>query len=154
VSDGIVSLNLSSYSGQITFAQISEPKRKRNVDAESDSECSRCAILGSPEQISTVRKKPRSRNNSPSPCVPTVNRALPRSEELDAVFSEIRKSPGATVFFKYSLDNDKGVFSFLGKNATRTGAVEVSCSSYDPTKQKPDSLVRMMILTNLRGNAV
>lgn len=136
-----MSINLSGYSGQITFAQISEPRKKRKTDAESDSETPRCEIFRSPDKLSIVRKQYESRNDSPPPAAP-ASAPVPRSEELDAVFSEILKSPGASVSLKYSACNEKGVFSFLGKNAVRNGAVEVSCSGYDPTKKRPDDLVR------------
>ncbi len=144
VSDGKVSLNLSRYNGQITFSQITEPTKKRKVDAESDTEAHGSEMFRSPDKLSTVRKKHGSRNASPRPCPEPIKSASPMSEDLEALFSAIKASPGGSMSLKYSGENDKGVFSFLGrgKSAVRSGAVTVSYSNYDPTKKKPEDLVR------------
>ena len=145
VAGGIVSLNLSGYTGQINFSQISDAAKKRKADVESDSESPRSETCRSPDQLSTVRKKHDSRIVSPPPCSTTAKTAAPISEDLEAIFASIRSS-GGSMSLEYSGDSDKGVFSFLGrgKSAARSGAVEVSCSNYDPTKKKPDDLVCLL----------
>jgi hypothetical protein len=139
ILDGTVSLNLTGYSGKITFSQISE-KKKRKVDADSDCDSNiRCEDLRTPDQLSTVRKRRDTREGSP-PSIPQT--IIPRSKELDEVFAAVQHSPGGSVTLSYSDENEKGVFAFLGgKSALRSGAVEVLCSNYDPTKKKPEDLV-------------
>ena len=135
-------MNLTSYSGQITFSQISETK-KRKADVDSDCDINlRCEELRSPDQLSTVRKKRDTETSEVS--LPSVRQTMPkpRSKELDEVFAAVEHSPGGSVTLSYLDDNEKGVFSFLGgKSALRSGAVEVLCSNYDPTKKKPEDLV-------------
>jgi hypothetical protein len=132
-------LNLTGFSGKITFSEIPE-RKKRKADADSDCDSSlRCEELRSPDQLSTVKKKRDTRDGSPPSVRQTIN---PRSKELVEIFAAVQHSPGGSVTLSYSDDNEKGVFSFLGgKTALQSGAVEVMCSNYDPTKKKTEDLV-------------
>ncbi len=138
-----MSLNLTGYCGQITFSQISE-RKKRKIDADSDCEGNlRGEDLRSPDQLSTVRKK----RDTSEVSTPQNMSITPRSKELDEVFAAVEHSPGGSVTLSYSDGNEKGVFYFLGgKSALRSGAVEVLCSNYDPTKKKPEDLVRFSLV--------